>query len=73
MSQPSPRESTHPIRAFFRGLGNIGEFLRESALALMEVAIGRWPQPFGELRPRPKAQDRGLGPIDKIAPFPVDE
>jgi hypothetical protein len=73
MSQPSPRRPAHPIRNFFRGLGEITEFLRESALALIEVAIGRWPKPFGEPRRRPRAPDQGLGPIGKSAPFPVDD
>lgn len=71
MSDQSPPR--RPIRNFFRGVGEIAEFTRESALALFEVAIGRWPQPFGA-RPRPpKAPNQGKGPLEKIAPFPVDD
>ena len=73
MSQTTPRPPSHPIRNFFRGVGNITEFLRESALALIEVVIGRWPQPFGARRRPPKAPDEGLGPVEKVAPFPIDD
>ena len=34
--------------SFFRGLGELAEFLKESALAVLEVAIGRWPKPYGD-------------------------
>jgi hypothetical protein len=73
MSQPSPRPRPHPIRNVLRGLGNIIEFLRESALAVVELVIGRWPQPFGELRKKPTPPNQGLGPIEKIAPFPTED
>jgi len=73
MSQPTPKPPASPLRGFWMGLGNIAEFVRESAVALIEVALGRWPQPFGERRRRPKAPDKGLGPIEKIAPFPTDD
>jgi len=72
MPQPPRVQRPHPVRNFFQGLGNVAEFLRESALALIEVAVGRWPKPFSERR-RPKAPDQGLGPIEKIAPFPTDD
>jgi hypothetical protein len=52
----SHRDSETPpskVLGFFRGVGEITEFLRESALAVLEVAIGRWPQPFAD-RPRVK-------------------
>ena len=73
MSQPTPNPPASPLRGFLQGVGNIAEFARESAVALIEVAIGRWPQPFGEGRRRPKAPNEGLGPIEKIAPFPTDD
>jgi hypothetical protein len=69
MSQPAP----HPIRNFFTGLRNIADFVGESALALIKVAMGRWPRPFGEAGRKPNAPNQGLGPIEKIAPFPVDD
>ena len=47
----SHRDSETPpskVVGFFRGLGELTEFLRESALAVLEVAVGRWPQPYGD-------------------------
>lgn len=73
MSDLPSHQPTHPIRDFFQGLGNVAEFLKESTLALIELATGRWPQPFGARRRRPEAPTQGMGPIDRISPFPVDE
>ena len=73
MSHRNSETPPSKVPGFFRGLGEIAEFLRESALAVLEVAIGRWPQPFGEPRPKPKAPDQGVGPIKKIAPFPTED
>lgn len=36
------------VLGFFRGLGELAEFAKESGLAVLELAFGRWPQPFGE-------------------------
>jgi hypothetical protein len=69
MSQPA----RHPIRNFFTGLRNIADFVGESVLALIKVATGRWPRAFGEVRRKPSAPDQGRGPIERIAPFPVDD
>ena len=46
---------------FFRGLGELTEFLKESALAVLEVASGRWPQPFGD-RPTVKRDETIIVP-----------
>lgn len=69
MSEPAPR----PIRNVFAGLRNIADFVGESALALIRVATGRWPRPPREARRKPGAPNQGVGPIDRIAPFPVDD
>jgi hypothetical protein len=61
------------MRGFFRGLGEVAEFLREGALAVLEVALGRWPRPFGAPPRKPKAPNQGMGPLKKIAPFPTDD
>lgn len=45
----SHRDSETPpskVLGFFRGIGELTEFLRESGLAVLEVAVGRWPEPF---------------------------
>lgn len=73
MSRSSPSQPSHPVRSFIRGVGNIGEFVREAAVALVEVAIGRGAKPFGTQRRAPKAPHDGLGPIEKIVPFPIDD
>ena len=55
----SHRDSETPpskVVGFFRGLGELTEFLRESALAVLELAVGRWPQPFGD-RARAKREE----------------
>jgi hypothetical protein len=72
----SPSDPTPPpakVRRFFRGLGEVAEFLREGALAVFEVALGKWPQPVGTRPGKPKAPDQGMGPLEKIAPFPTDD
>lgn len=61
------------IRGFLRGLGELAEFLRESGLAVVEVAISRWPQPFGAMRRKRKASGKGPRLIEKIAPFPTED
>ena len=73
MTEPSPRQPSHPIRAFFSGLRNVAGFVGEAVLAVIKVAAGRWPQTTMEARRRSKAPNRGLGPIEKIAPFPTDD
>ncbi len=70
MSEPTMRP--HPIRNFLKGIGNIIEFLREGVVAIAEVAIGRWPSPSSERR-RAKPSPKDLGPVEKIAPFPIDD
>jgi hypothetical protein len=60
----SRRDSATPpskVLGFFRGLGELTEFFRESALAVLEVAIGRWPLPFGD-RPRVKGDETIIVP-----------
>lgn len=61
------------IRVFFRGLGEVGAFVWECTVAVFEICIGRWPQPEGARRRRPKAPNEGMGPVEKIAPFPTQE
>ena len=48
MSHPDSKTPPSKVLGFFRGLGELTEFLRESALAVLEVAVGRWPQPYGD-------------------------
>jgi hypothetical protein len=73
MSRTPPHQPRRPIRGFLRGLGNVADFLKESALAMFELASGRWPQPAREPRRDAKAPNEGMGPIEKILPFPSDE
>ncbi len=77
MSAPDPESPPAKVRGFFRGLGEVAEFLRESAMAVFEVVTGKWPQPFGSgpRKPKlePKPPNEGMGPIQKIAPFPTDD
>ena len=48
MSHGHP-ETPQPVGlGFFRGLGELAEFVKESAFAVLEVAFGRWPQPYGD-------------------------
>lgn len=56
MSQRDSETPPSKVLGFFRGLGEITEFLRESALAVLEVAVGRWPQPSGD-RARAKREE----------------
>jgi hypothetical protein len=48
MSQRDSETPPSKVLGFFRGLGELTEFLKESALAVLEVAVGRWPQPYGD-------------------------
>ena len=73
MPPTDPTPPTAKVRGFFRGLGEVGEFLREGAVAVIEVAIGRSPQPFAERRKKPKAPDEGAGLLKKIAPYPTED
>ena len=47
MSQRNSGPPPSRIRGFFRGLGELAQFLKASALAVLEVAFGRWPRAFG--------------------------
>jgi hypothetical protein len=49
MPKPTPRQ-TPPVRGFFTGLANLAEFLRECAIAGIEVVIGRPAKPSGKTR-----------------------
>jgi hypothetical protein len=73
MSPPETETPPAKVRGFLRGLGEVAEFLRESAIAVFEVALGRWPKPYGGSPRKPKAPNKGMGPIEKIAPFPTDD
>ncbi len=42
------RNATFAWSQFFCGLGELAEFLKESALAVLEVAFGRWPKPYDD-------------------------
>jgi hypothetical protein len=60
----SHRDSETPpskVLDFFRGLGELTEFLKESGLAVLEVAVGRWPQPVGD-RPTVKPDETIIVP-----------
>ena len=71
---PRNPQTPPPTRpGFFRGLGEFAEFVRESAFALIEVAVGRWPQPFGEMRRTPRAAGQDKGLIKQIAPYPTED
>jgi hypothetical protein len=73
MSPPEPQSPPTKVRGFLHGLGEVAEFLREAAVAVFEVAIGKWPQPFGARERKPKAPDQGMSPIQKISSFPADD
>lgn len=73
MSPPEPQTPPAKVRGVLRGLGEVAEFLRESAVAVFELVIGRWPQPFGSGPRKPKAPNEGKGPLEKIAPYPLDD
>lgn len=73
MSATDPKTAPAKIRGFFRGLREVAEFLKESVIAVTEVVIGRWPQPFGAPRRKPKPPNQGMGPIEKVAPFPTED
>jgi hypothetical protein len=79
MSAPDPEAPAAPesppakVRGFFRGLGEVAEFLRESLVAVFEVLTGKWPQPFGSTPRKPKPPNQGMSPIKKIAPYPTDD
>jgi hypothetical protein len=48
MSRRNPATPPSKVLGFFRGLGELTAFSREGALAVLEVAIGRWPLPVGD-------------------------
>lgn len=73
MQPTDPTPPTAKVHGFFRGLGEVGEFLKESVLAVIEVALGRWPRPVGEPRRKPRAPDEGPSLIKKIAPYPTED
>jgi hypothetical protein len=73
MSPPETRSPPTKVRGFLHGVGEVAEFLRESAVAVFEVVLGKWPQPYGQGVRKPKAPNKGRGPIAKIAPFPTDD
>ncbi len=67
MSHRASEKPRSKVRGFFRGLGELTEFLRESALAVLEVAVGRWPEPFAE-RPRVKRDITIIVPASSSEP-----
>jgi hypothetical protein len=73
MPPPEPRTFSAKVRDILRGLGELGEVLKEGTVALIEVAIGRWPKPFAAPSEEPKAPNEGMGPIKKLAAFPAED
>lgn len=59
-------EASHPIRGFWRGLGEVAMFFGEGVLAVLEFLTGRPPRP-----PRPRG--RKPHPVEKTAPFPIND
>lgn len=48
MSHGHPETQRSHGFGFFRGLGELAAFLKESAFAVLEVAFGRWPKAYGD-------------------------
>ncbi|HEY2358714.1 MAG TPA: hypothetical protein VGH86_14775 [Phenylobacterium sp.] len=74
MSPANAKRPASKLRNFFRGLGEVGAFVGDCALAVFEVCVGRWPQAVGERRrPKAKPPNEGMGPIEKVLPFPTED
>lgn len=73
MSPAKAKGPSTKVRSFIRGVGEVGAFVRECAVAVFEICLGRWPQPVGARRRKPEPPDEGLGPIEKVAPFPSQD
>jgi hypothetical protein len=73
MSQLHPERPRTPLGEFFRGAGEVAAFIGEGALAVFELCIGKWPQPAGGRRRKPKPPTEGMGPVEKISPFPTQD
>ena len=71
----SPVDDDKPVtkvRGFFHGIGEVGAFIGECAVAVFELCVGKWPQPAGARR-KPKPPNEGMSPVEKIAPYPADD
>lgn len=57
-------ETPHPVRAIWRGVGEVTLFFGEGLLAVLDFLFGRPPRPR-----RPKTPH----PVKKAAPFPIND
>ncbi|HZZ32459.1 MAG TPA: hypothetical protein VFE10_10750 [Phenylobacterium sp.] len=57
-------ETPHPLLRFWRGLGEVALFFGEGALAVADFL-------FGRRTPRPRR--RKSHPVEKAAPFPIND
>ncbi|MGZ3403713.1 MAG: hypothetical protein ACXWKN_11340 [Phenylobacterium sp.] len=65
----APSPPRHPVQAFTRGVGNVGLFLLEAAAAALELFV----PPRGEGAPRPPRRSKKPHPVEKSAPFPIND
>ena len=70
MSAPEPLSPLARIRGFFHGLAEVAEFLRESTVAILEVALGNWPRPYGPDTPKLEAPNYRAHPIERTGHIP---
>ncbi len=73
MSPPKTQHTPTKVRGLLRGLGEVAEFLREVTVAGCEVLIGKWPRPLGQRSRQLKTPSQEIGPVEQIAPFPIDD
>lgn len=73
MSPPDTQLTPTKTRGLLRGLGEVAEFLREVTVAAYEVLTGKWPKPFGISSRQLKTPSDGIGPVERITPFPIDD
>jgi hypothetical protein len=60
-------KTRHPVKGFFRGIGNVGLLIFEAAVALLDLFR---PLPSED---KPRKARRRPHPIEKSASFPIND
>ena len=80
VTHPVPiREGAHPLRRAWRGASELAQATLQALLALSEIFRPRYDAtdpahpPANPPEQRPRRRRRGLHPVQKAAPFPIND
>jgi hypothetical protein len=72
MSSPTTHPSRSKLRQAVRAIGEVFAFFGAGAYAILQLCLGRWPEPSRPDRRKPQEKG-GVDVTDDVGPFPMHD